>query len=68
MDKLFDYNNIPEGTPEAVIVVAQWGGGNYYIDDCQRGKSIRITPDTFWKIVEQAHHLINDVELNMEVQ
>ena len=63
MDKL--YADLPDG-PEPVIIITQWGGGNYYIDDCQRGKSIRITPDTFWKIVEQAHHLINDVELNTE--
>ena len=50
--------------PEQVIVISQWGGGNYYLEDLQRGKTIRITPDTFWKIIEQAHRMINDVELN----
>ena len=39
----------PESMPEDIIAVTRWGGGNYYLEDRELGKTIRITPDVSWK-------------------
>lgn len=54
-------------SPQDIIRIVQWGGGNYYLEDVTRGKTVRITPDTFWKIVEWATHYVNDIKLNEDV-
>lgn len=54
----------PEDMPEDIIAVTRWGGGNYYLEDRELGKTIRITPDVFWAILEKVHEAMKVAQLN----
>ena len=58
------YNEMPQ--PEEDIVLSNWGAGNYYIEDKTIGKTIRISPDLYWKIIDQVRILIAPAEENKE--
>lgn len=52
--------------PEEDIVLSNWGAGNYYIEDKMVNKTIRISPDLYWKIIDQVRILIATAEENKE--
>lgn len=59
---MIPYQEMPQ--PEEDIVLSNWGAGNYYIEDKNRNKTIRISPDLYWRIIEQVRELIETVEEN----
>lgn len=61
---MIPYNEQPQ--PQDDIVLTSWGAGNYFIEDRIINKTIRITPDLYWKIIDQARLLMNTVEENIE--
>lgn len=50
--------------PEIVFTLECWGGGNYFLQDHCRGKAIRLTPETYWKIVDHATILMDQSRIN----
>ena len=61
---MIPYNEIPN--PEEEIVLTSWGAGNYFIEDRIINKTIRISPDLYWQIVDKVRVLIATVEENKE--
>lgn len=61
---MIPYQDMPQ--PEEDIVLSNWGAGNYYIEDKNRNKTIRISPGLYWRIIEHVHELIETVEVNKE--
>lgn len=53
-----------EDQPEDVIIVSNWGCGNYYLEDKQTGKAIRISSEMYWEIIKRAQEIIKTVEEN----
>lgn len=54
---------IPDA-PENVIIISQWGCGNYYLEDTQTGEAIRISSEMYWEIIKRAQELIKTVKEN----
>jgi len=61
---MIPYQEMPQ--PEDDIVLSNWGAGNYYIEDKNNGKTIRISPDLYWKIIDTVQMLIATAEENKE--
>lgn len=61
---MIPYNEIPN--PEEEILITSWGAGNYFIEDRLINKTIRISPDLYWKIIDQVRVLIDTVWENKE--
>lgn len=53
-----------EPLPLPEIQLTTWGCGNYYLEDLRTGKSVRISPNTYWAIIEKVHNYMKDLELN----
>lgn len=54
-----------EDQPEDVIIISNWGCGNYYLEDKQLGKAIRISSEMYWEIIKRAQEIIKTVEENI---
>lgn len=57
-----DHGPTPE--PQTIFSLECWGGGNYFITDHCRGKSIRLIPEMYWKIVDYATILMDQSRIN----
>lgn len=56
-------HGIPDA-PEDVMVISQWGCGNYYLEDKQTGEAIRISSEMYWEIIKRAQEIIKTVKEN----
>lgn len=61
---MIPFHEMPQ--PEEDIILSNWGAGNYFIEDKPLNKTIRISPDLYWKILDQVRVLIETVEENKE--
>lgn len=57
-------NNEHYDMPVDKFAIVHWGGGNYYLEDRELGKTVRITPDTYWKILLFVNEFMKNIELN----
>lgn len=53
-----------EDQPEDVIIISNWGCGNYYLEDKQTGEAIRISSDMYWEIIKRSQEIIKTVKEN----
>lgn len=61
-EKFIDDHNAP--VPLNIFSLECWGGGNYFLTDHCRAKSIQLTPEMYWKIVDYATILMDQSRIN----
>lgn len=61
---MIPYQEMPQ--PIDDITLSNWGSGNYFIEDKTINKTIRISPELYWQIIDRVRALIATVEENKE--
>lgn len=62
---MIPYKEMPQ--PEDVIVISQWGDGNYFIEDKITGKCVRINSELYWDILKHAENIFKLVGENAPI-